>query len=130
MACILRLCAETLPTGSQCKGIALRNQPWCREHSTPERRERVADSSQIIAMIGQMNMATVGCVLQNTVYELRTKVIPPLHAEAILTAANTRLEQLIVEARLAEEQARLILAQAGYSDNPSQNSRLQVCPVK
>ena len=128
MACILRLCAETLPTGSQCKGIALKNQPWCREHSTPERRERVADSRQIAATIGQMNMVTIGCLLQNTVYDLRTKAIPPLHAEALFDAATTRLEQLTVEA--AEEQARLILAQAGYSDNPSQNSRLQISPVE
>ena len=124
MACILRLCAETLPAGSQCKGIALKNQPWCREHSTPERRERLADSRQIAATIGQMNMVTIGCLLQNTVYDLRTKAIPPLHAEAILNAATARLEQLMVETRLAEEQACLILAQAGYSDNPSQNSRL------
>jgi hypothetical protein len=40
--------------------------------------------------------------LQNTVCDLRAKLIPSLHAQAILETATTRLEQLM------EEQAQLI----------------------
>jgi hypothetical protein len=41
-----------------------------------------------------MNIFSIACTLQNTIYELRGKLIPPLHVEAILEAAITRLEQL------------------------------------
>jgi hypothetical protein len=68
-----RLCTEILSAGTQCTQFALRGQPWCRSHAASSQRERNADARQLIAMIRQMNVVTVACVLQNTVYELRTK---------------------------------------------------------
>jgi hypothetical protein len=120
-----RLCTEILSAGTQCTQFALRGQPWCRSHAASSQRERNADARQLIAMIRQMNVVTVACVLQNTVYELRTKVIPPLHAQAIFDAAASRLEHLI------EEHAQLTSTTAAHrGDKSHQNNGLQVVPIK
>jgi hypothetical protein len=126
---MVRLCTEILPTGSQCKGIALKNQPWCRGHATPEKRERNADSRQIVAMIRDSDVFMVAGILQNTIYELRAKLVPPLHAKAIIDAAMDRLDYLKEEPWLAEEHARLT-AHFGQTNNPNQNNRLHVVPMK
>ncbi len=68
-----RLCTEILPTGSQCQQFALRGRPWCRAHAERNQRERVADTRQIMAMARHMDVFAVACLLQNTLYELRTK---------------------------------------------------------
>ena len=94
---IARLCTETLPTGSRCHQFALRGRPWCRAHAEPHRRERAADSRQLVDAIPRMDLLYTAGVLLNTVHELRAKVIPPLHAEAILDAAVGRLEELIMQ---------------------------------
>jgi len=131
MACSnVRLCTEILPTGLQCKGIALKCQPWCREHATPKRRARNASTKQLIATIPNMDSFQMAFTLWNTTFELQTKVLPPLHAYAIFEAAMERLAQLTEEARLAEERARFTLAQFEFTDNPSENNRLHVVPVE
>lgn len=120
-----RLCTEVLSFGAQCTQFALRGQPWCRAHSASNQRERNADARQLIAMIRQMNVPSITRVLQNTVCELRTKDIPPLHAQAIFDAAASRLEQL------SEEQARRTRAAAARpGDKSHQNNGLQVVPMK
>ena len=91
----VRLCTETLPTGVRCTQIALRGQPWCRAHSTANHRERNTDTRQIIAMISKMDAFAVANMLGQTIYDFRTRTIPPFHAQAIFDAATTRLEQLI-----------------------------------
>jgi hypothetical protein len=121
---MVRLCPETLPTGSQCRQFALRGRHWCRAHAEPHQRERIADTRQIICMARHMNVFAVTCLLQSTLYELRTKVIPPLHAEAIFDAAVARLEHLKVE------EARVMLAQAGRTDNSHQKNQLHALPMK
>jgi hypothetical protein len=121
---MVRLCAETLPTGSQCQQFALRGRPWCRAHAEPHQRERIADTRQIMSMARHMNVFAVACLLQNTLYELRTKVIPPLHAEAIFDAALARLEHLKVE------EARVMLAHAERTDNSHQKNQLHPAPMK
>lgn len=63
--------------------FALRGRPWCRAHADPHQRERNADTREIIARIQYMNIFSIACTLQNTVYELRAKLIPPLQVEAI-----------------------------------------------
>ena len=92
----IRLCTEILPTDVQCTQIALRGQPWCRAHSTPNQRERNADTRRVVAMIANADLFSVAIILGNTIHEFRTRVIPPLHAETIFEAAATRLDQLIV----------------------------------
>jgi len=91
----IRLCTEILPTGVQCTQIALRGQPWCRAHSTPNQRERNADTRRLLAMIANADLFSVAIILGNTIHELRTRIIPPLHAETIFDAAAARLDQLI-----------------------------------
>jgi len=103
----VRLCTETLSTGVRCTQIALRGQPWCRAHSSANHRERNADARQIITMISKMDTFSVANMLGQTMYEFRTRAIPPLQAQAIFDAATTRLEQLIeAEARSAGMPAR------------------------
>ncbi len=49
-----------------------------------------------------MNIFSIVCTLQNTVYELGVpNSSPPLNVEAILEAATTRLEQLTRDPKLA-----------------------------
>jgi len=94
---MVRLCTEILPTGSQCRQFALRGRPWCREHAEPRQRERTADSRRLVAGMPQADLLTVVCIALNAVHEFRTRVMPPLHAEAILDAAATRIEELILQ---------------------------------
>lgn len=103
-----RFCTEILCTGSPCTQFARKGQPWCRAHTDPDLRERNADTREVIAMIAGMDLFTVALTLCNTVYSLRTRLIPPLHAQVILDAAAARLEELTEELeRLTEERARL-----------------------
>src|ERR1700741_3245004 len=91
----IRLCADILPTGLRCRQIALKDQPWCHAHAQPGQRERNADGRQIIGMIPRMNLISVTIILANTVAELRSRLVPPRHAQAIFDAAAERLEQLM-----------------------------------
>jgi hypothetical protein len=122
----VRLCAEILPTGSQCRQFALKGHPWCHAHYQPYRRELNADTREIVAMIPAMDLFTVTLMLANTVHTLRTKETPPLHAQAIFDASAARLE------RLLEEQALAALQNANpvRSGNSQQQNRLQVVPMK
>jgi len=88
----VRLRTETLSTGIRCTQIALRGQPGCRAHTTANHRERNADKRQIIT---KMDALAVASTLGQTMYEFRTRAMPPLQAQAIFDAVATRLEQLI-----------------------------------
>ncbi len=116
----IRLCTEILPNGVQCTQIALLGQPWCRAHSTPNQRERNADTRKVLAMIANADLFSVAIILGNTIHEFRTRVIPPLHAETIFEAAATRLDQLIVPPSGPSRPAH----------NSSDEKRLHVVPSK
>lgn len=77
-----------------------------------------------MSMARHMNVFAVACLLQNTLYELRSKVIPPLYAEAIFDAAVARLENLKVE------EARVMLVQPDGTDNFHQKNQLHAVPMK
>jgi hypothetical protein len=81
---------EILSTGSKCPRLLSEVGPGARAHADPHQRERNADTREIIARIQYMNIFTYRLHVQNTVYELRAQLIPPLHVEAILEAATTR----------------------------------------
>jgi hypothetical protein len=129
---MIRFCTEILPAGSHCRQFALRGQRWCHAHAAPHRREQNADARQLIAMIPSMNLFSIAISLGNTVHELRTRVITPLHAQAIFDAATTRLEQLTEEARLIEERAlaELSRAAAASANNPYRGNQLHRAPMK
>ena len=112
-----RICAETLASGSRCTQFARKGQPWCRNHSHPSQRERNADARQIVVMISKMDTFGVTLVLSNTLQELRGKLIPPIYAQTIFTAAATRLERLMEEQFL-------------HAANPNQNNGLHAIPMK
>jgi hypothetical protein len=95
---IVRLCAETLPDGSPCTQFAIRNQPWCRNHSFERRRQQNTVSRQIVDGIPHMDLRGVALTLWNTVFELRTRNLPPLHAYTIFDAALERLYELTEDA--------------------------------
>ncbi len=98
----VRLCADILPTGVQCRQIALKDQPWCHAHAEPGQRERNADGRQLIGMISRMNLLSVAIALANTITELRDRLIPPRHAQAIFDAASARLVELMGEEALSQ----------------------------
>jgi hypothetical protein len=118
-----RFCAEILATGSQCTQFARKGQPWCHAHANPALRERNADTRQQVAWVAGMDVFAVACTLGNIAYELRLKLILPLHAEALLKALLGRLDQLTGE--LDPE-----LSPPEDRDKPHHNSGLHVVPVK
>ena len=73
-----------------------------------------------------MDIFSIACTLQNTVYELHAKLIPPLHVEAILEAAITRLEQLTRDPKLAHF-GRIATVPA---NNPLRNNQLHASQMK
>ena len=131
-----RFCAEILATGSQCTQFARKGQSpelslWCRAHADPRLRERNADTRQYVAWVAGMDLFTIAGTLGNIAYELRTKLIQPLHAEAILDAVLARLDRLN-----AGEQATAPMQfgssappQPGFDKSHSSNG-LQVVPLK
>ena len=74
-------------------------------------------------MIAKMDLFSVANVLGNTVQELRTRAIPPLHAEAIFEAAIIRLEHLMA-AQLSSRPS------ADPAPNSIYNNRLHILPLK
>lgn len=57
------------------KGSALVPRPF----RSPIKRERNADTREIIPRIQYMNIFSIGRTLKNTIYEFRANFIPPLH---------------------------------------------------
>jgi hypothetical protein len=92
-----RFCAEILATGSQCTQFARKGQQWCRAHSDPRLREKNADTRQHVAWVAGMDLFSVACSLGKIAYELRMRLVTPLHAEAVLDAVLARLDQLTSE---------------------------------
>ncbi|MBV8436229.1 MAG: hypothetical protein JOY95_01800 [Silvibacterium sp.] len=119
----VRLCAQILPTGSQCTQFALRGKPFCRNHADQNRRALTAASCQIVGMVPRMNLFEVALTLYNTVFELRGKYMPPLHAYAIFEAALHRLDQILV----MEAPPHLDFAPP---TKPNANNGLHTAPMK
>jgi len=131
----VRLCAQILPTGSQCKQFALRSRPWCQVHDNSRQRERAAHASELVAKFPSMDLFGAAVTLLDTTFEVQHKRLSPLHAYAIFEAAATRLDQLAEEAYIAREQARIAAEQATRRQpaapvNPNQSNRLQPSPIK
>ena len=116
----VRLCAEILSTGKRCRQFALKGQSWCYSHADPRQRLRNADGRDLIATVSGMDLLDLTLTLYNTVYELRRKIIPPLHAYALFDAAADRLNRLI-----EEEQPPIVPPPDSHSSN-----RLDVAPMK
>ena len=114
----VRLCAETLPNRRQCAQFALRNQPFCRNHADKNRRERTAVSREIVAMIPHMDLFEVAVTLFDTVFELRHKYMPPLHAYTIFEATARRLE-FIMAAEAPAHFAAATQSTPGAKSQPS-----------
>jgi hypothetical protein len=100
-----RFCVEILATGSQCTQFARKGQPWCRAHTDPRLRERNVETREFIAWLAQQDLRGIANGLGKIAYELRLKLVTPLHAEAVLDAALARLDQLTEEFdQLTQEQ--------------------------
>jgi hypothetical protein len=121
-----RLCTEILSSGSRCRQFALKGQPFCYAHADPEQRVRNADARELIASIPDMDLFTVALTLVNTLYELRAKLIPPLHAQAIFGAAATRLEDLHDQEVLVNSKQAVATPPA----NSNHTNRLHAVPMK
>ncbi|MBV8632285.1 MAG: hypothetical protein JOZ83_15260 [Silvibacterium sp.] len=89
-----RYCAEILATGLQCTQFARKGQIWCRAHVDPRLREKNDETRQFIACVGVQDVSGVASALGKIACELRLKLITPVHAEAVLDAIETRLDQL------------------------------------
>jgi len=131
----VRLCAQILPTGSQCKQFALRSRPWCQVHADSRQRERAAHAGEVVAKFPSMDLFGAAVTLLETTFEVQHKHLSPLHAYAIYEAAATRLDQLAEEAYIAREQARIAAEQAARrqpaaSVKPNQSNRLHPSPIK
>jgi hypothetical protein len=92
-----RFCAEILATGSQRTQFARRGQPWCRAHTDPRLRERHVETRAFIEWITHRDLRGIASDLGKIAYELRLKLIQPLHAEAVLDAVLDRLDLLTEE---------------------------------
>jgi hypothetical protein len=131
----IRLCAQILPTGSQCQQFALRNRPWCQTHADETQRARAAHASHLVAKLPAMDMFEVAVTLLDTTFEVKHKYLPPLHAYAIFEAALSRIDRLAEEAWVAREQARIAAEQMARRQptapiNSNQSNRLQPSPIK
>jgi hypothetical protein len=69
---------------------ARKSQSWCRNHSDPGQRQRNADAREIVTMILKMDSFNVTLALCNTLNKLRSKLIPPLHAQTVFEAARRK----------------------------------------
>ena len=122
----VRLCADILPSGRQCRQIALKDQPWCHAHLDPQKREHNAFYRQFVAAIPGMTLLSVAVTLSNTVHQLRARTMPPLHASAILDAAAFRLEELIGDLAPLQPGSDT----PAEDNNSSNNKRLHAVPMK
>ena len=100
----VRLCTEILPTGNRCRQFALRGQSRCHAHSGHRNRLRNSAACRLVAAMPDMDLFEIAVMLYDTVYQVRHKVIPPLHAYAIFEAAVDRLDHLAEEAFPAHQQ--------------------------
>ena len=108
----VRLCAQILPTGSQCRQFALRSRPWCQVHANSRQRERAVHASEVVAMFPSMDLFEAAVILLDITFEVQHKHLSPLHAYAIYEAAVKRIDQLAEEAYIAREQTRVAAEQA------------------
>jgi len=128
----VRVCAQTLPTGSQCRQFALRNRPWCQTHARETQRLRAAHANNTVARIPGMDIFELAVTLLDTTFEVQHKYLPPLHAYAIFEAALGRLDKLAEESWVARKRGRIAAEQMQTVApiNSNQNKQLQPSPVK
>ena len=125
---IARLCAEVLSTGSRCKQFTLKGQHFCYAHADPMQRERNADARQLI-VISKMDVFAITLTLSNTVHELRTKVIPPLHAQAIFDAVPPGSNSCTIRP-LRRPGSRNLSPSPVNARKPNSNNGLHVASLK
>jgi hypothetical protein len=89
-----QLCTQTLPTGKTCARFALRGTPYCSAHREHSARQRTAHTLMLVEAIPDMDPASLAALLLETLQDLRARLIPPLHAEAVFNAATLRFEEL------------------------------------
>jgi hypothetical protein len=89
-----RFCAEILANGSQCTQFARKGEIWCRAHADPRLRDRNAYTRAQVAWVADADLFCIATTLGKVAYELRTKLVQPLHAQAILDAVLARLDQI------------------------------------
>ena len=118
----LRLCAEIMPSGKQCRQIALKTGPWCHSHSTVRQRQRLAESRNLVAQISEMDLYSVVLAFGNAVQEYRERLLPPLQALAVADAVVTRLEELAILSGLQ--------ATATIPNKPNPDRRLHALSTK
>jgi hypothetical protein len=99
-----RFCAEILATGSQCTQFARKGQSWCRAHADPRLRERNSETRQFVAWVAHQDLRGIANGLGKLAYEIRLKVLTPLHAEAVLDAVLARLDELTEDQLTGEDQ--------------------------
>jgi len=128
----VRLCAQILPTGSQCRQFALSSRPWCHVHNAAHQRARADHANQLVAKFPSMDLFEAAVTLLDITFEVQQKYMSPLHAYAIYEAAAKRLDQLAAEAFIARERARIAAEQANRSSaiNPNQENSLRTSHVK
>ena len=120
----VRTCAQVLPHGKLCTQFALRNQAYCRNHADKNRRDRTLASRQIVALMPHTDLFEVALTLYNTIFELRGKHTPPLHAYSIFDAGIHRLDQLLTQ------MAPPHLDPGQSAAKPIPNNGLQAEPIK
>ena len=114
----VRLCAEILPHRKQCSQFALRNHYFCRNHADKNRRDQTAASRAIIAQLPRMDLFEIAVTLFDTLFQLRRKHMPPLHAYAIFEAAARKLEFIMAEEAPAHfERAKSVTAPKSHPNN-------------
>ena len=87
------LCTQLLPTGKTCACFALKGKPYCPAHRDSGVQQRTAHTRLLVESIPDMDMLSLAALLHQTVQDLRARLVPPLHAEAIFAAAANRLEE-------------------------------------
>lgn len=88
------LCTQILPTGKTCARFALNGRPYCPAHRDPGIQQRVAYTRMLVESVPDMDHCSLALLLLETLQDLRAKLAPPLHAEAIFAAVARRLEEL------------------------------------
>jgi hypothetical protein len=89
-----QLCTQVLPTGKTCARFALNGRPYCPAHRDPGIQQRMAYTRMLVESVPDMDLCSLALLLFETLQDLRARLAPPLHAEAIFAAAAQHLEEL------------------------------------
>jgi hypothetical protein len=87
-----KLCTQVLPTGKTCARFALNGRPYCPAHRDPGIQQRMAYTRMLVESVPDMDLCSLALLLFETLQDLRARLAPPLHAEAIFAAAAQHLE--------------------------------------